>query len=136
MKLSILSLALLVCQIGFATQIDTSGMSQENSSNNIIQPAKKVIERLIGKRVYDIEFLSIPNDNGFETFEVEAKNGKLLIKGSSTVAFCYGFSTYLKEACHSMATWGGEHINIRQSGPILKRNKLLRLINSATTSMW
>lgn len=124
MKLSILSLALLVCQIGYATQFDTSGMSQENSSNNIIQPAKKVIERLIGRRVYDIEFLSIPNDNGFETFEVEAKNGKLLIKGSSTVALCYGFNTYLKEACHSMATWGGEHINIPAVWPDFEKKQI------------
>ena len=39
-----------------------------------------------------------------------ASDGRLTLRGSSSVAICYAFHTYMKEACKSMNTWSGEHI--------------------------
>lgn len=84
------------------------------SSNtaNITVPAKKLIERQIGNKAKDITYQAIPSVDGKETFGVVAKGGKLTLKGSSAVAICYAFHTYMREACNSMKTWSGEHINL------------------------
>ena len=71
---------------------------------DIITPAKKVIERQIGDRVNGISFQQIDPVNGKETFEIEAKEGKLTLRGSSVVALCYAFHIYQREACHAMTT--------------------------------
>lgn len=84
---------------------------------DMVTPAKQVIERQIGDKVNGISFQQIEPVDGKETFEVEAKDGKLTLKGNSTVALCYAFHTYLREACHTMKTWGGEHAECPASWP-------------------
>lgn len=86
-------------------------------SNDILVPAKQLIERQIGIRANEITCQVIEPVNGKETFEIEARDGVLVLKGSSTVAICYAFHTYLKEACHAMKTWSGEHIELPEIWP-------------------
>lgn len=124
MRFIFFTLALLVPQLGFAVQPNESETNQGNLANNIIQPAKNVIQRLIGSRVDKIDFRSIQNDNGFETFEIEAKNGNLRISGSSTVSLCYAFNTYMKERCGSMATWSGKHLNLPAIWPDYEKKQI------------
>ncbi len=88
-----------------------------SGSADIITPAKQVIERQIGERVNGISFQQINPVDGKEAFEIEAKEGKLTLKGSSTIALCYAFHTYLREACHSMKTWSGEHLELPSLWP-------------------
>lgn len=88
-----------------------------SGSTDIITPAKQVIERQIGEKVNGISFQQINSVDRKETFEIEAKEGKLTLKGSSTVALCYAFHTYLREACHSMKTWSGEHLELPSLWP-------------------
>lgn len=63
--------------------------SSSVEKDGIIQPAFDLIERQIGERVADIQLEEIAPENGKETFEVEAKNGILTLRGSSSVAICY-----------------------------------------------
>lgn len=104
---------------------------KEAQLSDIITPAKNVITRAIGEKAETINFRVIPSVNGLESFNIEAKNGSLHIEGSSTVALCYAFNTYLKEACHSMITWSGKHLNIPASWPDYEKKKLYRHINFA-----
>ena len=97
--------------------------SPDNTSA-VIQPAKEVIHRAIGERVKEIEFKVIEAEGGLETYEIEAKNGRLTIGGSSTVAICYAFNTYLKEGCGSMKTWSGEHMQLPLSWPDFDKRKV------------
>ena len=76
-----------------------SACTGTSGSTDIITPAKKVIERQIGDRVNGISFQQIDPVNGKETFEIEAKEGKLTLRGSSVVALCYAFHIYQREAC-------------------------------------
>ena len=77
---------------------------------DIITPAKQLIERQIGERAQSIHFEYIEPSDGKDIFEVIASDGRLTLRGSSSVAICYAFHTYMKEACKSMKTWSGEHI--------------------------
>lgn len=87
------------------------------SSAAIIQPARQVIKRVIGERANSINLQVIPAKNGRDTYQIIARNGKLTIRGSSTVAITYGFNQYLQKACHSMVTWSGKHLNIPSQWP-------------------
>ncbi|MEA4983050.1 MAG: alpha-N-acetylglucosaminidase TIM-barrel domain-containing protein, partial [Paludibacter sp.] len=96
----------------------------QNNTADIIQPAKEVIHRAIGEKVKEIEFKVIEAEGGLETFEIEAKNGQLSISGSSTVAICYAFNTYLKEACGSMKTWSGKHMQLPAIWPDFDKKRV------------
>lgn len=88
-----------------------------SGTDDVITPAKQVIERQIGEKVNDISFRLIAPVNGKETFEVDAKKGKLTLSGSSSVALCYAFHRYMREACHSMKTWSGQHSELPDLWP-------------------
>lgn len=91
--------------------------SSPSRQTDVIIPAKQVIERQIGQRANEIDYRLIEPSNGKETFEIEAKEGVLTLKGSSTVAICYAFHTYLKEACHALKTWSGTHLDLPEVWP-------------------
>ena len=91
--------------------------SSSVEKDGIIQPAFDLIERQIGERAADIQLEEIAPENGKETFEVEAKNGILTLRGSSSVAICYAFYTYLREACSAMKTWSGERMELPETWP-------------------
>lgn len=56
--------------------------SSSVEKDGIIQPAFDLIERQIGERAAGIQLKEIAPENGKETFEVEAKNGILTLRGS------------------------------------------------------
>lgn len=90
---------------------------QSVKSHDVLTPARHLIERQIGDRATAIQLQAIPSVDGKETFEAEAKEGVLTLRGSSTVALCYAFHTYLREACHGMKTWSGEHLALPKVWP-------------------
>ena len=57
---------------------------------DIITPAKQLIERQIGERAQSIHFEYIEPSDGKDIFEVIASDGRLTLRGSSSVAICRG----------------------------------------------
>ena len=55
---------------------------------DIITPAKQLIERQIGERAQSIHFEYIEPSDGKDIFEVIASDGRLTLRGSSSVAIC------------------------------------------------
>lgn len=90
--------------------------------NAEITAARGVIKRAIGSRADQIKISWIEN-KGNDVYEIEAQGGGLTIKGNSVPAICYGFNTYLKNACHSMITWNGKQLNIPARWPDYKEQK-------------
>lgn len=82
---------------------------QENAE---VVAARQLLERQIGKRAYDIELSKIDKENGRDVCRIQAKDGKLILYGSSSVAFCYAFHTYLTKACHLQQTWSAVNLNL------------------------
>ncbi|MDD3078060.1 MAG: alpha-N-acetylglucosaminidase TIM-barrel domain-containing protein [Paludibacter sp.] len=98
--------------------------TDDNSKQtDIVSPAKELISRLIGDRVETIKFRRIEPLHGCETFEIKARNGILSISGSSAVALCYAFNTYLKDACNSMVTWSGQNLALSDVWPDYEKEK-------------
>ena len=66
------------------------GCSSSGQSNAVIQPAFELLERQIGERASEIKLEVIAPENGKETFEIEARQGVLNLRGRSTGGRCYG----------------------------------------------
>ncbi len=84
-----------------------------------------VIQRLLGERSDDIILQPDFLNDSLDAFQVTASKGKALIKGNSTPALIRGFYTYLKNACNSMVTWSGEHIDIPKKLPDYNSGKII-----------
>lgn len=86
--------------------------------NAATEAARDVIERVTERPADDIDLRIIPTtDDGTDRFAIHAADGRLRIEGSSPSALCYAFNRYLKNACHSMVTWSGKHLQIPDRWP-------------------
>ena len=88
----------------------------KQATSETVKVAEEVICRTIGT-VEGIVLEEVPSVDGKDCYEIDAKDGKLLIKGSSPSAICYAFNKYLRYACGSMVTWGGENLNLPETWP-------------------
>jgi len=87
-----------------------------NTAPSPLDAANGVISRTVGP-VGNLSLELIGTQDDKDCYEVAARDGLLLIKGSSPTAICYAFNKYLRNACASMVTWGGRHIKLPQSWP-------------------
>lgn len=105
---------LLVTMMAFSQSRPTE---KRSAPNNFLAEVSQVLVRTIGNRAAGIHLEEFVSPNGLDSFIVTAQNGLLSIKGTSPVAMCYGFNTYLKNYCHSMKTWSGSHLDIPAQWP-------------------
>lgn len=84
-----------------------------------IMAARQVVMRLIGMKSEAFSFEKIPSANGLDAFEVIARNGKVQVKGSSTIAMTRGAYEYLRQACNIQYTWSTDHVTPPSSLPDL-----------------
>ena len=83
--------------------------------------AEGVIARTVGI-VENVALEMIDLQDGRDCYEIDAEDGRLLIRGSSPTAICYAFDKYLRYACGSMVTWSGKHLNIPEQWPEYKES--------------
>lgn len=81
-----------------------------------LEAARGVIERTVGTTDH-IDLELVGRKDGKDCYEINAEGGRLAIKGSSANAICYAFNTYLHEACGSMVTWSGRHLDLPSEWP-------------------
>ena len=55
--------------------------------------------------------------DGRDAYEIESRDGKILISGSSAVARSSAFYHYLKEFCHAHVSWNGDNLTLPGSLP-------------------
>ena len=86
------------------------------TTSETVKVAEQVICRTIGT-TEGIVLEEIPTVDGKDCYEIDAKEGKVSIKGSSPSAICYAFNKYLRYACGSMVTWGGANLDLPEVWP-------------------
>ncbi|NTE01414.1 alpha-N-acetylglucosaminidase [Agrobacterium tumefaciens] len=84
------------------------------SSNNLIQ---RVLPKLHGSFITE----GISAKNGMDVFEIESKNKKIVLRGSSGVALASAFYYYLTEYAHCQITWNGTNLNTPKNLPEVKQ---------------
>lgn len=107
--------------------------------------AKGVLQRLLGSKSKAFAFQQIEPENGKDVYEIEAKNGKITIKGSTGVAMARGAYDYIKNACHRQVTWDNWKVDLPEVLPdqaqkrVVCPNKFRHYFNVCTfgyTTVW
>lgn len=87
------------------------------ADNDITVPAKRVLDRILEVPENRIVYKVLPRQEGLDAFSISCENNCLTLSGTSTTALTYAFYTYVRHACHVMATWSGNNIKLPKQLP-------------------
>lgn len=99
-KTKILRLAAIMIGLGLTT---AQGAQKANAVDN--DYGKALIERILPGRSDNFILQTIPAVSRRDSFYIASSNGKILIKGTGTLAIAKGFNYYLKHYCHTSVSW-------------------------------
>ena len=111
-SLSLMLSAFLLAGCEGASATRESAEPLVKSETGQVLAARGVITRLLGKRANEFTLELIPQDNKRDVFEVEAKNGKVIVRGSTGVSICSGVNWYLKYACNAHFSWDSKQLDL------------------------
>jgi alpha-N-acetylglucosaminidase len=73
------------------------------------EAARGLVQRLAPQHVDQFLFEMIPEDNGRDVFELESRDGRIVVRGSSGVVMASGWNWYLKYYCRChVSLWGNQ----------------------------
>ena len=79
-------------------------------------PAQQVLLRIVGDENIDKFELKI-DTNLHQSYSIKVEDNRVHVTASSQVALCRGTYDYLSNACKSIVSWSGNHINIPDKLP-------------------
>ncbi len=56
---------------------------------------------------------------GRDTYEIESKDGQIVLRGNTGVAQASAFYHYLKEFCHAHVSWNGDNLTLPAHAPLV-----------------
>ena len=90
------------------------------SSDTAAEAARGLLARLLPDAVDRFALESIPADEGRDVFEVETRDGKVLIRGNNGVSMATGLNWYLKHRCQADVSWCGSQVTLPAELPEVK----------------
>ena len=103
------ALYLIVALLTFA-RIESKAQANLESSNDLIA-------RTLPSHYKSFATESIAPENGKDVFEIESKENKIVLRGSSGVAIASALYYYLGEYAHCQITWNGTNLNLPNTLP-------------------
>ena len=85
--------------------------------------AAGVIKRTFGRELAGITFQEIPAVDKRDVYEIEAKNGKVIVRGSSPVALSRGVYQYLRDNNLGMMGWAGTRLDVPKTWPNMAKTR-------------
>ncbi len=76
------------------------------------EAAQGVLSRLLPKEAEHFVFEQIPADNGRDVFEIESRDGKIILRGSNGVSACSALNWYLKYYCKASVSLCGDQLDL------------------------
>ncbi|MBS2212668.1 alpha-N-acetylglucosaminidase [Carboxylicivirga mesophila] len=114
MHFKILTVALLLLVM--------NGCKAKNSVEEPVEVvAKQVLSRVVGKANADVFAFKYVEGQGNDAYSINVADGKVVVTGSSPTALCRGAYDYLRNNCHSIVSWSGNHINIPETLPLVDK---------------
>lgn len=86
--------------------------------------AVKAARGLIGRvtpgyeKQYVLEIIPADPQSGEDVFEVDARKGKVVLRGNNPVALASAFHWYLKYTCRAQLSWFGDQLNLPERLPL------------------
>jgi len=126
---------LLALQLCYA-QNSTENKTLESQQ---IKAAKNVLGRTLGNRAESIQLKFSASANASDTYEYQASNGQLVVKGSSVNALTRGVYDYLRSNGLGMLDWTGPQFRLPETWPDVSKTIVtspfkIRQANNAVTS--
>jgi len=83
------------------------------------QPVYNLIKRVVPKQAayFVVEF--IPKEGENDVYEVESKDGKIILRGNNGISVASALNHYLKYYTHSSITWNGVNLNLSDQLPVV-----------------
>jgi alpha-N-acetylglucosaminidase len=90
-----------------------------------IAAARQSLLRTVGPRAEEINLALLPaRADGSNEFEIEANNGRLIVRGTSPVAICRGVYHYLRQTGTGMVAWSGARVDVPTRWPDFPRTRI------------
>lgn len=80
-----------------------------------------LIKRVIPAKANWFEVQHIQSKTGKDYFEIESKNGKVVLRGNNGVAVASALYYYLTEYGHCQITWNGTNLNLPLKAPLVPK---------------
>lgn len=81
--------------------------------------ANELIQRILPLHASRFTVASLPASNGTDVFELESRNGKIILRGNNGVAIASALYYYLTEYCHCQITWNGANLKLPSVLPVI-----------------
>lgn len=129
LSLSLLLGAVQTAQIQAAQAVPASRQASANPKA-IVKAARELIGRITPgyEKQYVLEIIPADPQSGEDIFEVDSRNGKVVLRGNNVVALASAFNWYLKYTCGAQLSWFGDQLNLPERLP-LPASKERRTIN-------
>jgi alpha-N-acetylglucosaminidase len=111
----ILGLALMI-----ASMNAISRPAWVNGSSTLNKEASYALIKRILPKFYDrfvVEFLEKENDK--DVFELESKDGKIILRGNHGISVASALNFYLKNYAHCDISWNGNNLNLLNELPVV-----------------
>ncbi len=82
--------------------------------------SKAFIERVIPGRSESFLVETVPQDKGKDVFELDQKDGKIVLRGNNGLSVAAALNYYLKNYCFCDITWNGTNLNLPVTLPAVK----------------
>src|SRR5258705_11547037 len=74
--------------------------------------AADLIKRVLPAAAASFEVAFIPKSNDKDVFELESKNGKIVLRGNNAVSIGSALNYYLKNYAHCDISWNGSNLHL------------------------
>jgi len=78
-----------------------------------------LIRRIVPVHSSRFEIAFIPKENDKDVFELESKNGKIILRGNNGISIASSLNYYLKNYAHCDISWNGTNLRFPQQLPVV-----------------
>jgi len=103
----------LVALVGIILSFNVNAQVDQSTS-------KAFIERLMPGRSGAFLIGSIPQESGRDVFELDSRNGKIMLRGNNGLSIASALNYYLKNYCFCDIGWNGTNLKLPVNLPLVK----------------
>ncbi len=109
---AILPLLGVLFLLSWACSTTPSHRGPSPSSGAGVEAVRALARRVLGGRAGDFLFQALPGAGDRDWFELEDREGKILVRGSSPLALASGLHWYLKHFARCQLSWCGDQLRL------------------------
>ncbi len=89
-------------------------------TETVDDPATALLRRVVKDKADEFVIEYIEQAGGKDVFELESKNGKVILRGNNGVSVASALNHFLKYYCHNDISWNGTNLNLPDPLPTVE----------------